>query len=56
VAKVAAALQLLVALELVPEQEVEKALSLAGRVWAIVDVAKLLTRLIRRLGQSGQIA
>jgi hypothetical protein len=46
----------LVALELVPEQEVEEALSLASRVGAIVDVAKQLTRLIRRLGQSGQIA
>lgn len=42
--EVAAALQLLVALELVPKQEVEEALSLAGRIGA------MLTRLIQRLG------
>jgi hypothetical protein len=44
VAKVAAALQLLVTLGLLPKQEAEEALSLAGRVGA------MLKRLIQRLG------
>jgi hypothetical protein len=44
VAVVAAALQLLVTLELVPKQEAEEGLSLAGRVGA------MLTRLILRVG------
>jgi hypothetical protein len=44
VAVVAAALQLLVALELVPKQEAEETLTLAGRVGA------MLIRLIQRLG------